>query len=109
MGAGRKPSSYVANLLPITFRRRSLTPQTQYRARCDRRRGHLKAEGDEQTGSQSYIPPDNSDCSFRSNRGMEDAARRARTFPDCSSRPRHDYTRIQEQARHALSGLRGAL
>jgi len=24
-------------------------------------RGHLKAEGDEQTGSQSYIPPDPKD------------------------------------------------
>jgi len=24
-------------------------------------RGHLKAEGDEQTGSQSYIPPDSKD------------------------------------------------
>jgi carboxyl-terminal processing protease len=25
------------------------------------RRGHLKSEGDEQTGSQSYIPPDPKD------------------------------------------------
>ena len=24
-------------------------------------RGHLKAEGDEQTGSQSYVPPDPKD------------------------------------------------
>ena len=35
----------------------------ELKARTDTRgeaslRGHLKAEGDEQTGSQSYIPPD---------------------------------------------------
>src|SRR5262249_43066411 len=36
------------------------------KARTDTRgeaslRGHLKAEGDEQTGSQSYVPPDTKD------------------------------------------------
>ena len=38
----------------------------ELKARTDTRgeaslRGHLKAEGDEQTGSQSYIPPDPKD------------------------------------------------
>src|SRR5262249_26704875 len=38
----------------------------ELKARTDTRgeaslRGHLKAEGDEQTGSQSYIPPDPTD------------------------------------------------
>jgi carboxyl-terminal processing protease len=38
----------------------------ELKARTDTRgeaslRGHLKAEGDEQTGSQSYIPPDPND------------------------------------------------
>ena len=38
----------------------------ELRARTDTRgeaslRGHLKAEGDEQTGSQSYVPPDPND------------------------------------------------
>jgi len=38
----------------------------ELKARTDTRgeaslRGHLKAEGDEQTGSQSYIPPDAKD------------------------------------------------
>ena len=38
----------------------------ELKARTDMRgeaslRGHLKAEGDEQTGSQSYIPPDPND------------------------------------------------
>ncbi len=48
----------------------------ELKARTDTRgeaslRGHLKAEGDEQTGSQSYIPPDPKD----------EAPHRARSHP----------------------------